>query len=35
VIVFLDTSALGSQIYGMNIRTPAEFLTEQRQAGRI
>jgi len=28
-------SALGTQIYGMAIRTPAEFLIEQRRAGRI
>lgn len=27
--------ALGRQIYGMAIRTPADFLIEQRRAGRI
>jgi hypothetical protein len=28
-------NTLGTQIYGMAIRTPAEFLIEQRRAGRI
>ena len=27
--------ALGQEIYGMKIRTPADFLMEQRKAGRI
>lgn len=27
--------ALGTQVYGMFVRTPAEFLTEQRNLGRI
>ena len=27
--------ALGTQVYGMSVRTPAEFLMEQRGLGRI
>lgn len=27
--------ALGTQVYGMSVRTPAEFLMEQRSLGRI
>ncbi len=26
---------LGTQVYGMSVRTPAEFLMEQRDLGRI
>ena len=39
VLLTLDRShfqkALGSEVYGMSIRTPADFLIEQRRAGRI